>query len=350
MEDVPMARRPLALLASLALVALVATPAVARNPNSVNAYRVTVLQSDASDPSLVNGWGIVAGPTTPWWVANNGTDTSTLYNGTTGAKVALTVGVAGGPTGVVFNGGTAFPVADGSTTASRFIFATLSGTIQGWAGGAAATVRATSPDDGSYTGLAIGTANGAPYLYAADFANGRVDVFDGSFARQEWAGAFTDPGLPAGYAPFGIQNLAGTIYVAYALRGADGDEVHGEGLGAVSAFGTDGSFLGRVATGGALDAPWGLAWAPASWGRFANHLLVGNFGNGTINAYRPTSGGWEARGHLKQANHRPLVIDGLWGIGFGNGAPNNGPTSTLFFAAGPDDETGGAFGTVTAVP
>jgi len=346
-----MARRTLTLLASLALLAIAATPAMARNPNAVNAYQVQVLQSDATDASLVNGWGIVSGPATPWWVSDNGTDLSTLYNGTTGAKVPLTVGVTGGPTGVVFNASTtAFPVAPGGTTASRFIFATLSGTIQGWAGGAAATVRATSQDDGSYTGLAIGTANSAPYLYAADFANGKVDVYDGAFMLQDWGSAFTDPGLPANYAPFGIQNLGGTIYIAYALRGADGDEVHGAGLGIVSAFGTDGSFQGRVATGGALNAPWGLAWAPSSWGRFAGHLLVGNFGDGRINAYRPTSAGWEARGHLKQANHRPLVIDGLWGIAFGSGAPNNGPTSTLFFASGPDDETHGEFGAITAVP
>ena len=347
-----MARRLPALLASLALVALVATPALARNLNAVNAFAAHVLQSDATDSSLVNGWGIVSGPTTPWWVSDNGTDLSTLYNGTTGAKVPLTVMVAGEPTGVVFNGGTAFPVAPGGSTASRFIFATQSGTIQGWAGGAAATVRATSTNDGSYTGLAIGTANNAPYLYAADFANGHVDVYDGAFALQDWGGAFTDPALPANYSPFGIQNLNDTIYVAYALRGADGDEVHGEGLGIVSAFGTDGSFQGRVATGGALNAPWGLAWAPASWGRFAGHLLVGNFGDGRINAYRWTSGGWEARGHLAQANHQPLVIDGLWGISFGHGAANgnNGPTSTLFFAAGPDGETGGQFGAITAVP
>ncbi len=344
-----MARRSLALLASLALAALLATPAVAKSPNAVNAFHVTTLQTTASDPSLVNGWGLVAGPTTPWWVSNNGTDTSTLYNAA-GVKQALTVAVAGEPTGVVFNANpNAFPVADGSTTASRFIFATQSGTIQGWAGGAAATVRATSPDGGQYTGLAIGSSSGSPYLYAADFGNGRIDVLDGSFAYQHWAGAFVDPMLPAHYAPFNIQALGGTLFVAYALNDG-GDEVHGEGLGIVSAFGMDGSFEGRVATFGALNAPWGLASAPASWGRFAGNLLVGNLGDGRINAYRPTSSGWEANSHLKLANHHPLVIDGLWGIAFGNGAANNGSTSTLFFAAGPKDETEGAFGTVTAVP
>jgi uncharacterized protein (TIGR03118 family) len=346
-----MARRTLALLAGLALVAIAATPAMARNPNAVNAFHVQVLQSTATDSRLVNGWGIVAGPTTPWWVSDNGTNTSTLYTAA-GGQVPVNVGlVAGGPTGIVFNGTTAFPVADGSTTPSRFIFATQSGTIQGWSSPATpAAVRATAHDGASYTGLTNAIAGGAPYLYAADFANGKVDVYDGAFALQDWAGAFTDPGLPANYSPFGIQNLNGTIFIAYALRGADGDEVHGAGLGIVSAFGTDGSFQGRVATGGPLNAPWGLAWAPASWGRFAGHLLVGNFGDGRINAYRPTADGWEARGHLKQANHQPLVIDGLWGISFGHDSANNGSSSTLFFASGPDDETLGEFGSISAVP
>ncbi len=341
-----MARRPLALLASLVLVALVATPAVAKNQNAINAFAVQALQTNASDPSLVNGWGLVSGPATPWWVSNNGTNTSTLYQAS-GTKVALTVSVLSEPTGVVFNGTTSFPVT--GTTASRFIFATQSGTIQGWAGGGAATVDATSPDGGQYTGLAIGTSGNAPYLYAADFGNGKIDVLDGSFAYQHWAGAFVDPNLPAGYAPFNIQELGGTLFIAYALNDG-GDEVHGDGLGIVSAFGMDGSFEGRVATMGDLNAPWGLAWAPASWGRFAGNLLVGNLGDGRINAYRPTSSGWEANSHLKLANHHPLVIDGLWGISFGHGAAANGSTSTLFYAAGPDDESGGAFGTVTPVP
>ena len=344
-----MVRRPLALLAGLALLAVAAAPVAARDENAINAFDVTVLQTDATDASLVNGWGIVSGPATPWWVANQGTDTSTLYNGTTGAKVALTVGVSGGPTGVVFNGGSSFPVTPGGTNAARFIFATLSGTVQAWTGGlTAAVVRASTA--GVYTGLAIGAVGTAPFLYAADFANGRVDVYDGAFALQDWGNAFIDPDLPAGYHPFGIQTLGGIVYVTYAIPGPTGKELHGDGLGIVSAFGTDGSFQGRVATGGALNAPWGVALAPASWGRFAGHLLVGNFGDGRINAYRSTPDGWEARGHLKTADNRPLVIDGLWGIGFGSGTANNGPTSSLFFAAGPEEETGGAFGAISPAP
>jgi len=209
-------------------------------------------------------------------------------------------------------------------------------------------VGSASDDGAIYKGLAIGSSGGNQYLYAADFHNGVVEVYDSTFAEQHWAGAFVDPGIPSGFAPFGIQNLNGMIFVTYAKQDAEAiDEVAGEGLGYVSAFGTDGSFLGRVGSGDALNAPWGLAWAPSSgFGRFSGDLLVGNFGDGRINAFAWTPGGWEARGHLKTSNHRPLVIDGLWGIGFGNGA-GSGPTTTLYFAAGPDDENHGLYGSIT---
>ncbi|TMC60159.1 MAG: TIGR03118 family protein [Chloroflexi bacterium] len=163
------------------------------------------------------------------------------------------------------------------------------------------------------------------------------------------AGNFTDPGLPAGYAPFGIQAINGKIFVTFAKQDADArDEIAGSGFGFVSAFGMNGTFLGRVASRGALNAPWGLAWAPATgFGRFSGNLLVGNFGDGRINAYAWTGTTWEARGHLKTANHHPLSIDGLWGIGFGNGA-GSGPVTTLYFAAGPNDESQGLFGSITA--
>jgi uncharacterized protein (TIGR03118 family) len=358
-----MVRRLPALVTSLALLALVAVPAAASNINSFNAFVVHRLQSDvpgaaaATDPDLVNGWGIAASATSPWWVADNGTGKSTLYNGGTGAKLGLVVDVTGAdgpaaPTGVVFNGNAAFALTTGGTDFARFIFDSEDGTVSAWAGGTASTVKAMSPDGGIYKGLAIGTVSSGgttnAYLYATDFHNARVDVYDGAFALQHWAGAFVDPGIPAGFAPFGIQNLAGTIYVTYAKQDADAeDEIAGPGLGYVSAFATDGSFLGRVASGGALNAPWGLAWAPKGWERFGNDLLVGNFGDGRINGFAPTSAGWEDRGHLKLTNHRPLVIDGLWGIGFGNGG-GAGPTTSLYFAAGPDDEAHGLFGSITA--
>jgi uncharacterized protein (TIGR03118 family) len=356
-----MAKRIAALLAAVGLLGVVAIPATARNANANNSYTVHNLVSDgsvpgtATDPDLVNAWGISASATSPWWVADNETDKSTLYNGA-GVKIPRIVSVDGGPTGTVFNGTSDFVVASGTGSGpALFLFATEAGTIRGWnpnvpaAGSNDTEVGATSTD-AIYKGLAIGSVGTANYLYAADFHHARVDVFDGSFHLQSWAGAFVDPGIPAGFAPFGIQNLNGQIFVAYAKQDADQeDEIAGAGLGYVSAFGTDGAFLGRVASGGALNAPWGLALAPTAapgFGRFSGNLLVGNFGDGRINAFARASSGWEARGHLKDANHRPIAIDGLWGIGFGNGA-NSGPVTTLYFAAGPDDETHGLFGSIT---
>jgi uncharacterized protein (TIGR03118 family) len=361
-----MRRRIPALLAATALIAGMSGTAVAANVNSQNAFVVANLQSDVpglaanTDADLVNGWGIVAGPTTPWWVSDNGTSRSTLYNGATGAKVtAVIVDIAGRggartgePTGIVFNGVASDFVITGSggtTSNARFIFDSLDGTLSAWNGGPSSVVKYTSDHDSVYTGLAIGSVGSSQFLYLADFANNHVDVLNSSFGLENWGTAFTDPNLPAGYAPFGIQNLKGQIYIAYAKVGPDGDEVHGAGLGVVSVFGTDGSFHGRVATGGDLNAPWGLAWAPSGWQRFGDHLLVGNFGDGRINGYRATGSGWEARGHLKDAHHHPIVIDGLWGIGFGNNAAA-GPASTLYFAAGPHDEEHGLFGSISAAP
>jgi uncharacterized protein (TIGR03118 family) len=362
-----MARRVLALLASIGLLMIGAVPATAASINSSNAFVVHNLQSDVpgraanTDPDLVNGWGIAALPTSPWWVADNGTHKATLYNGNTGEKVTGVIvdvagagGQPGDPTGIVANTSTEFVItgSGGATTPARFIFDGEDGTVSAWNGGSSSVVEATSPDGAIYKGLAIGSVGtgtaAVNYLYATDFHNARVDVYDGTFTLQHLVGAFVDPGIPAGYAPFGIQNIAGRIFVTYAKQDAAAeDEIAGPGFGFVSVFGTDGSFQGRVASGGALNAPWGLAMAPSSWQRFGGHLLVGNFGDGRINGYRASGGSWEARGHLKGTNHRPIVIDGLWGIGFGNNAAA-GPASTLFFAAGPDDETHGLFGSITA--
>ncbi|HEY3163602.1 MAG TPA: TIGR03118 family protein [Candidatus Limnocylindrales bacterium] len=352
-----MARRAFVVVATLGLLAAIAAPASARNVNADNLYGVHYLWSDVpglaagTDSSLVNGWGIVASPTSPWWVSNNGTSTSTLYNGATGAKLGLTVTVPGAPTGIVWNGSAAdFKVQVGTAdpAASRFIFATDDGQIAGWNGQGTAAISAATTPDAVDLGLAIGSTGGANYLYAANFAGARVDVFNGAFGAATLAGDFTDPGLPDGYAPFGIRNLGGEIFVAYAKQNEDGDEeVAGEGLGVVDAFGTDGTFHGRVATGGELNAPWGLAMAPSTFGKFSGDLLVGNFGDGRIHAYGWNGSSWEERGVIKGEDHRPIAIDGLWGISFGNNA-GAGPASTLFFAAGPDEERHGLFGSITA--
>ncbi|MGK5080100.1 TIGR03118 family protein [Janthinobacterium sp. HLX7-2] len=324
-------------------------------PSTVSAYAATSLVSDVAqvpaahtDPKLLNAWGLAFNPRGFVWVAANGTAKSTLYDGN-GVPQALVVDTPAGPTGIVFNGTQDFKLSqNGVTAASPFIFASESGSISAWSPSVSPTT-ALPVFDGSaggsvYKGLAIGSYAGANYLYAADFHNQRVDVFDASFARVALPGAFNDPGLPAGYAPFGIQAIGERIYVAYAKRAASGeDEQAGAGLGIVNVYDGGGTLIKRLVSGGALNAPWGMALAPADFGSASNMLLVGNFGDGKINAYDPTTGA--AVGTLAQADGAPLVIDGLWGIGFGNGL-NSQPVNTLFYAAGPNAETHGLYGRI----
>ena len=302
--------------------------------------------ADHTDPNLVNGWGLARSATSPWWVADNETDVSTLYQGN-GTQGSLVVSVPGGPTGTVFNGTSGFVLR--GVGPARFLFATEAGTIRGWNPSVAPTeaVIAATRATANYKGLAIGSTAEGPRLYATDFHNGRVDVFNATFNVLNRPGAFVDPNLPEGYGPFGIQNLGGLIYVTYAKQDADReDEVAGPGLGLVDVYDTSGTFLRRVATGGALNAPWGLTLAPTGFGEFGGDLLVGNFGDGRINAYRVTAQGpYAVHGTLRDTSRAPIVIDGLWGIDFGNGA-GAGPTTSLFFAAGPDDETHGVFGVI----
>jgi uncharacterized protein (TIGR03118 family) len=339
-------------LASVAGALVVAGPLPAAQDN---VYTVDPLVSDQfplvgpADSTLVNAWGLTAGlrPTgsTPWWVSDNGANAATLYTGA-GAKVPLTVAVSGGPTGVVFNGSSEFPVAGAP---SLFIFDNEDGQVLAWRGGAAATPVAAGAPGASYKGLAFANTAAGPRLYAADFHNGHVDVFDGSWTRLGQPGAFVDPALPGGYAPFGIQTAGDRIFVTYAKQDADAlDEVAGQGLGFVDVYDTGGALLGRVAQHGQLNAPWGLAVAPASFGRFGGDVLVGNFGDGQINAYADLGNGRFAhRGELRGPDGKPLTIDGLWALEFGLGGAS-GPTTTLFFTAGPDDEHHGLFGSITA--
>jgi uncharacterized protein (TIGR03118 family) len=302
--------------------------------------------ADRTDPNLVNGWGLARSATSPWWVADNGKDVSTLYQGN-GTPVSLVVRVPGGPTGTVFNGTSSFVLR--GVGPARFLFATEAGTIRGWNPSVAPTeaVVAATHAGAIYKGLAIGTTAEGPRLYATDFHNGRVDVFNSTFKLLNNPRAFVDPNLPEGYGPFGIQNLGGWIYVTYAKQDADReDEIAGPGLGVIDVYDSSGTFLRRVATGGALNAPWGLTLGAAGFGEFGGDLLVGNFGDGRINAYRVTAQGpYTLHGQLRDTSGAPIVIDGLWGIDFGNGA-GAGPTTSLFFAAGPDDETHGVFGVI----
>jgi len=308
----------------------------------------------ATDPHLVNPWGLSVSATGPWWVADNGTGLSTLYNGigTVQALVVTVPNVSGvtdpsAPTGTVFNGTpTDFLVAPGKP--SRFLFSTEGGTIAGWNSGTTAVQMVNKSGTAVYKGLALAQIAGVNHLYAANFMAGTVDVFDRTFAPVTLsAWAFHDPHLPHGYAPFNVQNIGGSVYVTYAKKEAGSiDELQGPGRGFVSVFASDGTFQKRLQHGAWFNAPWGVAVAPANFGPFSNMILVGQFGSGRIAAFDPVNG--KFHGFLRDDHHRPIKIDGLWAIAFGNGA-NAGPLNTLYFAAGIDDEAHGLFGTLTAV-
>lgn len=314
------------------------------------------IAADHLDPNLVNAWGVTFNPTGAVWVANNGTGTSTLYDGS-GNAIPLVVQIpspgtdnGGTPTGIAYNGSSSFVVSQaGLSGPARFLFATEDGVIAGWAPTVDSTHAIRAIDNSAsgtvYKGIALSAGGNGALLYASDFHNAKVDVFDANLHPvMLGAGAFRDPGIPLGYAPFGIQAIGGDIYVTFAKQDADRhDEIDGPGLGYVDAFDPNGHLLRRIATRGALNAPWGLALAPAGFGAFGNLLLIGNFGDGHINAYEPALGFFV--GSLRGQDFRPLKIDGLWGLGFGNGYANQ-PVDTLFFAAGPDGEAHGLYGRI----
>jgi uncharacterized protein (TIGR03118 family) len=343
-----------AALAAAALIAGSAFGGIADDVFTVhNLVSDTSGSAPASDATLVNGWGLSAGPTTPWWVSDNGKNATTLYNGS-GVKQALTVAVPGAPTGTVFNGSASdFVISQsGKTGAARFLFATEGGTILGWSPTVNAATAIPGVDRSASGAVYKGLTTASDRLYATDFHNGRVDVFDASFNPVTTA-TFTDPKLPKGYAPFGIQSLAGSIFVTYAKQdAAKHDDVAGNGFGYVDQYSLDGQFIARVASGGRTNsppnAPWGLALAPSSFGVFSGDILVGNFGNGRVSAYKDLGGGkWVFKGQLRHGDQTIVTIDGLWAIAFGNGSAA-GPATTLYFAAGPGGEGHGLFGSVTA--
>jgi len=313
-------------------------------PAVVTTFTLTSLVSDTAsaahtDKNLVNAWGVAFNPTGYVWVANNGTSTSTLYDGN-GVAQSLIVATPDSPTGIVFNASAT------DFHASPFIFSTESGFIAAWSPAVdrnnAVKVVDNSASGAVYKGIALASYNGANYIYATDFHNKRIDVFTASFAKAALPGSFSDPSLPANYAPFGIQAIGDRIYVTFAQREATGDdEAHGAGLGVVDVFDTAGNLIKQLVMGGALNAPWGLAMAPSNFGTFSGMLLVANFGDGKINAYDPASG--TPAGALTKADGSAIAIDGLWGIAFGNGV-NSQPTNTLFFTAGPSDEAHGQYG------
>ena len=307
--------------------------------------------ANTTDPNLVNPWGISNSATSPYWISDQGTNKSTLYNGLGVPSATIVtippVGIPSGPTGqvAVAAGVTGF-VVPGTTTTAHFIFATLDGTIAAWASGATAVTAATTPG-AVFTGLALANNGTANYLYAANFINGGgIQVFNSTFASTTLAGSFTDPTLPVGYAPFNVELMNGKIYVAFAKVGVGGASA-GAGQGFVSVFDTNGNFLQRLVSSGNLNAPWGMTIAPAGFMAFANDLLVGNFGNGQINAFDPTTGTFV--GTISSSPGKPIVNSGLWAIEFGNGNAGSSATS-LYFTAGINGEQDGLFGFISPGP
>jgi uncharacterized protein (TIGR03118 family) len=321
---------------------------------NVAVFHQTNLVSDIANPvggapekmdaNLENPWGISFSATSPFWVSNQHTNTSTLYAGDRtqldGSITPITVNAlvvtVPSPTGQIRNGTTDFKL--NNNNPASFIFDTLGGAIYGWNAGTAAELK-TTVTGASYTGLANGTSStGANFLYAANHNTGKIDVFDKNFQITTLGGNFEDPNLPPGspFRAFNVQNLGGTLYVAYDKVVTVGGVTDREHDGVVDAFDTDGHFLNRVVTGG-VNAPWGLALAPDNFGAFSNDLLVGNFGfgDGRINAYQldPATGAGTFVGNISDANNNPIALEGLWAITFGNGG-SGGDTNALYFAAG----------------
>ena len=348
-------------------------------PAPVSGFADTALVSDkvavvatatTIDANLSNPWGVAIAPGLPFWIADNNSNLSTLYSGMgtnetgaiTGANEvgiaipASAAGVPANPTGQVYNGAGGFLITTSAGQVSAlFIFAGEGGTVAAWGNGSGATA-VTVYDDGVtngadhavYKGLALGTVNGSSFLYATDLHNNKVDVFDTNFAKPPaMQGKFIDPQIPAGFVPFGIAALNGQLYVSYTQQdAAKHDETTGAGLGYVDSFDFSGNFVSRFASAGVLNAPWGMAIAPAGFGSLAGDVLIGNFGDGTINIFAPNGTALAtSMGALTVTNGGTISIPGLWSLVFGNGDADK-PLTTLFYTAGFADQTDGVFGSI----
>jgi len=372
--------------AAIIAIAVSGVMAVRADADSQNAYLVTPLVSDINgaapntDPNLKNAWGVAFSPgASPFWIADNATGLSTLYDGAGNivnfpGQTPVTIPCpphppgqgsscpqTAAPTGMVWNPSAAFLVPGTTNSPASFIWATEDGTISAWTGNLTPnpniarlavdnSVNPTAPTGAVYKGLVFGTNVHGVFLFATDFRGGKIDSFapNGSVGFRpttatEVSGSFTDPNLPKGFAPFGIQNINGDLFVTYALQNAlKHDDVAGPGNGFVDVFGTDGNLLRRFASGEDLNSPWGVARASFAFGRFSGDILVGNFGDGKINAFDSNG---KRLGTLKDANGQSLIIDGLWTLTLGGGRNSN--SDTLYFTAGPNGETDGLFGTIT---
>jgi uncharacterized protein (TIGR03118 family) len=377
-------KRELAALISLTVLAVITTIAAARADDG-GAYAVVPLVSDLSgaakfrDPVLQNAWGVAFTPAgSPFWVADNATGCSTLYNGD-GTKVALQVSIPlpgnvvpltdcqpvnrnappnptpAAPTGIIWNpttnSATAFLV-PGTNLPASFIFVTEDGTISAWTNGLTPSNHAVLAVDNSnptagpvYKAVAFGTNVNGDFLYATNFRAGTIDVFDHNYKPASTDGGFVDPDIPAGFAPFGIQKIDGDLFVSYAKQNAQKhDDVAGRGNGFVDVFDTDGHLLRRFASRGRLNSPWGMTRASFAFGPFSGLILIGNFGDGRVNV---SDSRGEFVGELRDSRGKPLVIDGLWTLTLGGGAKSS--PDTVYFTAGPNGETDGLFGAIVPV-
>jgi uncharacterized protein (TIGR03118 family) len=347
------------------IASTVCLTSVVRADNDDSAYKQTNLVSDGAlparvtDPQLKNPWGIAAIPGAPFWIADNGSGLSTLYDGQ-GDIVPLTVtipppkgapkGTTAAPTGIVSNpNGQQFLVAP--QLAALFIFATEDGTISAWNPTVDlhnAVLKVDNSQGGSgavYKGLALATNSTGVFLFATNFRDGTIDVFDSAFKPAKLAGSFQDHRIPAGYAPFGIALIDGNLFVTYALQdAAKHDDQKGPGRGFVDVFDTDGHLVSRFASHGALNSPWGIARAPLNFGASSSRILIGNFGDGRINAFASDG---DFRGSLHDRSGRSIKIDGLWSIAFGTAVASD--PSTLYFTAGTNGEADGLFGSLQAI-
>jgi len=337
------------------LVVLAFLPSLA-HAQAANSYTQSNLISDGSvkaqqtDTQLINPWGVAIGQQTPFWINTAGTGLSEVYDLGANKQFVVTIpaagsGKIGSPTGIVFNSSTTdFAVPQGS--AAFFIFDALDGTISAWNPSvtSAVVVANNSVSGAVYTGIAIVNSGTGNFLLAADFSKNKIDVFDAKFASATLGGNFTDPSIPSGFAPFNVHVINNQVFVMYAPQSL----TTGSGAGYISVFDNNGKFVAHAISGGNLNAPWGLALAPASFGAFGGDLLVGNFGDGTINAYDPTS--FALKGQLQDSTGKPIQNDNLWEILFGSNG--TGDPNTLYFSAGINKEAGGLFGAIsaTAVP
>jgi len=355
---------------SLGLFSLAATLGAQQHYKQTNLISDIPGMAAATDPNLVNPWGMSRSSGSPWWISDNGPGLTTLYTGA-GAAVALgqpcpagtsincvvvptgdaNSNPSGTPTGQVFNGTTDFALPEGGP--AHFIFVTEDGTISGWNGGPTAVIKVNTHSTSVFKGVALassrtssgGTAN---FLYVADFRKARVAVYDTNFHHVSMGeDAFQDESIPRGFAPFNVQNIGGNLYVAFAEQdGAKHDEIDGAGLGYVDVFSTGGRLLRRLQHGQWMNAPWGITEASSDFGAYSHNILVGQFGSGQILVFDAVTGQFKST--LNDASNNPITIDGLWDIAFGNGG-TAGSATTLFFTAGLNGEADGLFGTITPV-